>query len=255
MDTAKRTVMVGIHGWWGSGKTWLAHSTPGPRLTFEMEGGSEDIQQHKLYWEPVSNVLVDDADSVVDWDAVTDDTSVIVDISDYNVVAHLLTILEAGRHPFNSVVFDSLTENQKQLKEMVATPGESYDPNAVFDQQAWGRLLNNGELIIRRLRNLTRKSATKRINVVIVMGSDTESTPVKPLLQGALRKSLAGFLDLEGYLYTALDLESKEEARLLQITPSATAEAKCRLHNVKVEYGTHIVNPDMRDILAVVNGE
>ena len=163
-------------------------------------------------------------------------------------------MLERGAHPFNSVVFDSLTENQKQLKQKVAKPGAEYDPNAVFDQQAWGRLLNNGELTVRRLRDLTRKSAVRRMNVVVVMGSDTEATPVRPLLQGALRKSLAGFFDLKGYLYTALNNETKEEARIMQIAPSLEVEAKCRLHLLKAKHGTHIVNPDVREMLAVING-
>ena len=241
-----RKIMVATHGWWGSGKSWFANSAPGPRLVMDMEGGVEDIPQRQLHWDPVTQPEPPED--------LTDDTSVIVDINDYNLVTHLLAYLERGQHPFESVIMDSLTENQKQLKQKVAKPGVEYDPNAVFDQQAWGRLLNNGELVIRRLRDLTRKSAAKRVNVVVVMGSDTEAIPVKPLLQGALRKSLAGFFDLEGYLYTAVNNDTKEEARIMQISPSADAEAKCRLHLLKVKHGTHIINPDMRDILATVNG-
>lgn len=242
-----RTIIFGVHGWWGSGKTWLVHTLPGPRLVMDMEGGSEDVQCHTVSWNPLDSPCPGASD-------LTEDTSVVVDISDYTVVTHLLQILETGIHPFNSVVFDSLTENQKQLKEAVANPGQAYDPNATFEQQAWGRLLNNGELVIRRLRNLTRKNSKRRVNVGIVMASDTEQVPAVPLLQGALRKSIAGFLDLQGYLYTAMNNETQELARIMQISPSPMAQAKCRLHNVHVHYGDHIVNPDMRDILAVING-
>jgi len=242
--TGDRRIMMAVHGWWGSGKTWLAHTTPGPRLVMDQEGGSEDVEVPLIHWNPLTEPIPS---------GLTPDTSVVVDISEYSLVLHILGLLESGNHPFETVILDSLTENQKQLKESVAKPGAAYDPNAVFDQQAWGRLLNNGELVIRRLRNLTRKASKKRVNVVVVMGSDTEAVPVKPLLQGALRKSLAGFFDLEGYLFTALDNETKQEVRIMQITPSAEAEAKCRLHKVKVHYGTHIINPDVRNILAALN--
>lgn len=242
--TGDRRIMMAVHGVWGGGKTWLAHTAPGPRLTIEMEGGSEDILSPIVPWDPRTEPIPTN---------LTDDTSVVVDIQDYSLVTHLLGMLESGDHPFNSVVLDSLTESQKALKTKVAKPGAEYDPNATFDQQAWGRLLNHGELVIRRLRDLTRPSARRRVNVVVVMGSDTESIPVKPLLQGALRKSLAGFFDLEGYLYVATNTETKEEVRILQISPSDVAEAKCRLHKVKLQYGTHIINPNVRDILAVVN--
>lgn len=241
--TGDRRIMMAVHGWWGSGKTWLAHTAPGPRLDMNLEGGSEDVQVPIIHWNPLTEPLPT---------GLTPDTSVVVDISEYSTVVHLLGLLESGNHPFESVILDSLTESQKQLKEAVARPGAAYDPNAVFDQQAWGRLLNNGELVIRRLRNLTRKGSKKRVNVVIIMGSDTEATPVKPLLQGALRKSLASFFDLEGYLFTALD-DAKAEVRVMQIVPTAEAEAKCRLHNIKVHYGSHIINPDVREMLAALN--
>jgi hypothetical protein len=254
MTDTNRRIMVAVHGWWGSGKTWFAHTAPGPRLVLDMEGGSEDVQTHQLFWDPLTNTLTTPSGSESGWAEVTDDTSVIVDIQKAATVQHVLTYLEEGDHPFNSVVFDSLTETQKQLKQAVASPDDEYDPNAVFDMQAWGRLLNHGELVVRRLRDLTRKHAARRVNVVVVMGSDTEAIPVRPLLQGALRKSLAGFFDLEGYLYTAVNKETGEEARIMQISPSSEAEAKCRLHLLKVKHGTHIINPDMREMLAVVNG-
>ena len=40
---------------------------------------------------------------------------------------------------------------------------------------------------------------------------------------------------------------------MLQITPNSSAVAKCRLHNLQVAYGSEIVNPDIRKMIAVVN--
>ncbi len=246
-----RRIMVAVHGVWGGGKSWFAHTAPGPRLIMDTEGGSEDVAHRDdghnvnlISWDPMAEDIPTD---------LKPEDSVVVDIQNADMIPHLIGYLTKGDHPFESVILDSLTENQKQLKTAVAVPGGVYDPNAVFDQQAWGRLLNNGEIMIRQLRDLTRKQAKKRINVVVVMGSDTETMPVKPLLQGALRKSLAGFFDLEGFLYVGTDNETQEEVRVLQISPNATAEAKCRLHLVKVAYGNNIINPDMMKIIDIVN--
>jgi hypothetical protein len=224
-----RRISVFIHGWWGSGKSWLATTCPGPRLILDTEGGSRDTPTNHVPWDgrsPLPELGKDD--------------SVIVDIESY------------GDHPFESVVVDSMHELQEMLKHVVATPGESYDPNAVFERQAWGRLKNNMGLLMRQLRDLTRPKASKQINVVIVSGTDDEMVPAKPILEGGARKIVLSFYDVVGYLRTAQS-QGGEEVRVLQITPSPTATAKCRLHNLKAKYGTEIVNPSIKKMLAVVN--
>jgi len=109
------------------------------------------------------------------------------------------------------------------------------------------------ELFVRQLRDLTRPTSSHPVNVVMVCGTDNEAIRKTFLLQGSLRKTLAGFVDLVGYLFPGR-AEDGTDPRVLQIQPTADVEAKCRLHLLSVAHKTgHIVSPDLKKILRVVN--
>lgn len=237
-----RRITVLVHGWWGSGKSWFAASAPGPRLILDTEGGFHDT--------PGEHVVVRADDLASTELEFGKDTSVIVDVQEWEDVEKVRRVLQ-GKHPFQSVIIDSLHELQDQLKRSIQRPGEQYDPNAVFEMQAWGRLLNNMSLFLRELRDLARPTAVSPINVVLVAGTDDEKIPAKPLMEGGVRKLVAGWFDIVGYMTEAK--VNGEDARILHIAPSPTHVAKCRLHNLKVKYGDVIPNPDFRKMLAVVN--
>ncbi len=256
---SSRRISVGVHGDWGSGKTWFAQTAPGPRLVLDTEGGAHDVETHRVPWIPGEQSLADLAE---EYGEITEDTSVIVDISTAETIPQVIKYLQMGDHPFESVIFDSLTESQKQLKEQVANPGHEYNPDDSLDYQAWGRMLAHGEKWIRSIRDLSRQGAAKPVNVVVVMGTDDEVQPFKPLLQGALRKNLPGFFDLLGFIHVESD-EDGNPIRIMRVTPqpfkmqgrTVRATAKCRLHNIQKTYNGTIASPDMRDILACVNQE
>lgn len=251
MNINERAVYVAIHGWSGAGKTWLAHTAPGPRLVLDTENGSldtVDLPGHKRvisHWDPTTEPAPT---------GLKPEDTLVVNIRDLRRLKAAMVILEAGKHEFESVILDSFTEMQAMMKTHVADPGKDYNPDAVFDQQAWGRLKNHGSLLLRDLRDLTWPDAQKRVNVVVVMGSDTEALPARPLLEGGVRKQLPYWFDLVGYLFTAIEPETKEEVRVLQIAKTPDAEAKCRLHSVKVAYGAFIERPDLTNILLTLNG-
>mgnify|MGYP003119386483 FL=1 len=244
MSTKKdyRHISMFIHGWWGAGKSWLSASAPAPRLVLDTEGGYHDTAGKHILWNP-QEPLPQELDK---------ETSVIVDVNEWSVVESVMNILRSGDHPFETIIIDSVHELQDQLKRVIANPDGQYDPNAVFQHQAWGRLKNNMGLLFRELRDFTRPTSAKRVNVVLVCGSDDELIPHKPLLEGGSRKVVTGFYDIVGYLRTARD-EKQQEVRVLQITPNSSAVAKCRLHNLQVAYGSEIVNPDIKKMIAVVN--
>lgn len=245
---------IAIHGGFGAGKSWLAHTAPGPRLAFDTEGGTWDVEHDGLerrLWVPGEEPFPT---------GLAPNTSVTVDITTASqlqeAIAWIAQAPEADE--IETLIVDSFTEAQKQSKRQVAAKAggkyseEAYDPNATFEQQAWGRLLNNGELVMAKLRDLTRPSARRPRNVALVLPSDIEMTPVRPLLQGALRKQFAGYVDLLGYLQAGTN-EAGEDMWGLYITPTPTHEAKCRTHRVKQHYGPFIVNPNITEILSVIN--
>lgn len=240
-----RRITVLVHGWWGSGKSWFAASTPGPRLVIDTEGGFHDTPGEHLVVQ--ANRL-----ATTDLSGITKDVSVIVDIQSWQDVEFVRDVLRKGEHPFESVIIDSLNELQDQLKRAVQAIGSAYNPNEVYDFQAWGRLLNNMSLFMRELRDLARPTSVKPVNVVLVSGTDDEKLPHKPLLEGGVRKQIAGWFDVVGYMTVAQD-QDQNEVRVLGIESSPIHVAKCRLHNLKVKHGSEIINPDVKRMLAVVN--
>lgn len=238
-----RHISILIHGWWGAGKSWLAASAPGPRLVIDTEGGFYDTPGRIVPWDPHRQEVPHDLHP---------DDSVVVDVRDWGTLEEVRQILKRGEHPFKSVIVDSLHELQDQLKRAVAVPGEEYNPNAVFQQQAWGRLLNNMALFLRDLRDLTRPTAVHPVHVVLVSGSDDELIPAKPLLEGKARKIVIGFYDVVGYMTEARD-QNGEIVRVLQINPTSTAVAKCRIHALHTKYGTDIPNPNLTTMIQVAN--
>lgn len=236
-----RRISVLVHGWWGAGKSWFAASCPGPRLVLDTEGGFHDTPGDHVLWSPTDSLPT----------GLTKDSSVIVDVQNWGTLEDTRAVLRE-KHPFKSVIIDSLHELQDQLKREVAEPGEVYNPNATFQMQAWGRLLNNMGLFLRELRDFTRPGTLSPVNVVLVCGTDDEKVPAKPLLEGKARQIITGFYDVVGYLTEAKD-SKQNDIRVLSISPSPLHVAKCRLHNLKVKHGSEIINPDFRKMLAVVN--
>ena len=252
METlTNRKAYFAIHGWGGAGKTWLAHTLPGPRLVLDTEGGSfdtadrEDREVHIRLWDPKTEPLPG---------GLTAADTVVVNIRDLTKIRPMMLLLESGQHPFESIILDSFSEMQAMMKTQVANPGNEYDPNAVFDHQAWGRLKNHGGMLLRDLRDLTWPDSPKPVNVAVVLFSDNETVPAVPLHEGGIRKAMIGWFDLVGYLFTSRQPDTQEEIRVLQISRDGTAEAKCRLHQVKKTYGAYIEHPDLAEILNTLNG-
>lgn len=237
-----RRISILIHGWWGAGKSWLAASAPGPRLVLDTEGGFYDTPGDHIVWDPTTPYP----------EGLTGDSTVIVDAQSWATVEDVRDILRKTDHPFESVILDSLHELQNLLRRAVARPGEAYNPNATFEMQAWGRMLNNMREFLQELRDLTRPNSPKKVNVVLVSGTNDEMIPAKPLLEGGIRKVITGYYDVVGYLTEAKD-QHQNPVRILQITPDAAAVAKCRLHNLKVKYGDVIPNPDIKKMIQTVN--
>lgn len=234
----QRKLGVLIHGEWGSGKSWFGASAPSPRLLLSAEGQHQDIPGDKILWDPRTE-LPELPDS--------DNLSVVVNVVGYEEVRPVVQLLESGQHPFESVVVDSLHELQNQAKRVISSGGGVYNPDALFDQQSWGRLLNHLELLIRKLRDMTREDAKKPIHYVLICGTDDEQHPMKPMLQGGLRKSIGGIPNIVGYLRTYVD--EGEVHRYLQTLGDTTAVAKNNVDAIAKKYPKGIKDPTFNTLL------
>ena len=240
-----RRISFWIHGWWGAGKTWLGQSLPGTKLILDTEGGAWDTPSDKVLWSPTTEPV-----PVVD-----KGTSVVADITEWPQFQKAVEILETGNHPFDSVIADSVSSMQEQLKMSVQDRKDpnAYNPNAVFADHAWGRLLENMRYLFRRMMVLRRPSSPRQINVALISGSNTEAVPIAPLLEGGIRTKVPGMVNIMGYL-TAEPDEKGEELRVMQIVSTKMVVAKCNEHRVKEHYGPMIVSPNLTEIIAVANG-
>ena len=127
------TLCMLVHGDPGTGKSWLGQSTPTPRLVLDAEGGSrtpwravngQGVRQKMVTWDPTK----EDPPKAGDWETCH------VAVRDFTDVQKAYDWLLTGRHPFKSVVLDSLTEIQKRCKDSISgtdTPSE----------REWGLLL------------------------------------------------------------------------------------------------------------------
>jgi len=235
-----------VHGGPKVGKSWLGQTTPEPRLVLDCEGGSRTpwrmvpgttgVRQKVVRWNP----RTEDPPTVGDWQVCH------VSVQDFDTFAAAYQWLASGRHPFKSLVIDSLTELQKRCKDTLAGAGE------VMDERKWGILLTQMEHIVRHMRDLSFHPTRPLDAVVLIALTKLADGVQKPEIQGALGRSLPGYVDLEGYLFVDLDEEQNPYRRLL-ITPRPGFEAGDRTHSLTMYYGPAINNPDVEEMLRVYN--
>jgi hypothetical protein len=250
-----RYIFVGIHGWSGAGKTWLIQSLPRPLAYLDFEHGGfdavdrDDLPTNIVTWDPVNEPPPTGMD---------DTTVVVVNCTDPNRFDAVMTHLR-GVHAFKSASLDSYHALQERTKRRVANRRKDgsmgpYDPNSPFQQAAWGRLKNNGELLFDEMRDMASKDSVTPMNWGVVIGSDTEVIPAVPLVEGGLRRRIPYFFDVLGYLYTVANPEDPdEEVRVLQIAQDDIAVAKTRIHKIKLKHGRYIDNPNLSDLVTVMN--
>lgn len=247
------TLCALIHAQEGMGKSWLGQSTPAPRLVLDAEGGSRNpwravngvgVKQRKVTWNPAKDEppLADGS-----WDTCH------VPIREYGDVQHAFNWLNGGDHDFKSVTLDSVTEIQQRCKDAIG--GE----NALRIQD-WDLMMIRMSLLMRRFRDLVSHPTAPLDAVIFLALSEQKNDKWRPWVQGGLAKALPGYVDVEGYLYVQeLDTDDEngepEYDRRLLIHPLEGYAAKDRTHTLTQHYGKVIKQPDIEQMLAVLNEE
>lgn len=222
-----------IHGESGAGKSWLGDTTPGPRLILDAEGGSRFTKSEKTTWDPMLGEPPKGTDTTI------------VYIRDFQQMMMAYQWLESGQHDFQSVVLDSVTELQKRCKDAIKAGSTG------MRIQDWGTLLDEMELLIRRIRDLWMHPVTPvPVTCFITTTKMDERNTYRPHVQGALNLSMPYFVDVVGYLHTVPN-EGGGLRRHLLVANAPGFIAKDRTDRL----GFEVVEPDIKEMLVQIYGE
>jgi hypothetical protein len=227
-----------IYGQPGAGKSFLGATSPGPRLVLDAESGArwQRSAYPKIYWHPSTDEFPDLSDTEFD--------TVIAPIHTLKDMKIAMLLLESGEHPFRSVVVDSLSEVQARLvDDLVGT--------AALKLQDYGAVLRQSEDLIRKIRDLTTHRTNPLECVVVITPSTSKDNVTTPYVKGSFVTTLPGFLDVVGYIWAEQNDEGDFDRQLLtQSTP--TTVAKDRTGILTNHYGPVITNPNIEEILEIV---
>lgn len=236
--SARRLTLM-IHGDAGHGKSWLADTAPGPRLLLDAEGRADYTPSRKVEWDPRQSPPADLG---------PDDTAV-VDVQDFDTVRLAYQWLASGQHPFKSLIVDSITELQQRVMDSVTG-----SPTIQPELQHWGNVLREMETLIRRMRDLRKHKTNPLWAFVVTAGTKERNAKQRALLQGQLADRVAYHFDVVGYLTRTLAGDGDEQ-RLLHIKPYGPIEAKDNTDLLSRHYGSAIANPNVEQMLLVLNPE
>jgi hypothetical protein len=226
------TLTMVIHGEAGTGKTTLAVTAPGPRLILDAEGGTQ-WAVNAIKWDPKDEPP-----------KVKDDDSVVVTVKDMSILRQVTQWVQSGKHPFKSVIVDSLMEIQKRMIDNIAGVNQ-------MQIQDWGTALRQMEAFVRVLRDKTMDNGHSLPCVVFTAGSVTKDGRTRPFLQGQIAELVPYFVDVQGYLTVRSD-DAGELERTLQIQPINNIAAKDRTRVLTETFGAIIVKPNIQSMMKVL---
>ncbi len=175
-----------------SGKTQLSNTAPAPRLILDAEGGTRFLKGKKIEWK---NPFEAPPEYDGSWE------TCIVHVRDYGTLSHVFQWLSAGKHPFRSVIIDSLSEVQSKCADTIA----GVDALRIQD---WGTLARQVSSLVRQYRDLlVHPSNPLDCIVYVAMAKQNNEGKWTPYVQGQLATTLPYYVD--GVYY--LKAEIKEE--------------------------------------------
>lgn len=214
-----------VYGEPGTGKTTLAGSADAvpdlrPVLVVDVEGGTFSLTHSYPEVE-------------------------VVRVNNFKDLQNVYNELHRGKHEYQTVVLDSLTEIQKfsmyNIMEDLVRVKPDADPD-VPGMREWGKNIEQIRRLVRGFRDLPMNT----IFTALVKSDKDGKTGIiknKPYLSGKLADEIAGFLDIVVYAYVK-EVGSGDDAKLERALLTAATEqyvAKDRSGRLPVV----MVNPDM----------
>lgn len=216
--------------------SWLADTTPAPRVVIDAEAGSRFTPSRKVGWDPTR-----EAPPVADgtWD------TAIVTVQNFQTVQKAYEWLASGQHPFRSVVMDSVSEVQQRCVDDISGTNQ-------MRQQDWGQLLRVLSDLIRKFRDLVTHPTNPFDAVIfIAMTKQNGDGTWIPWMQGSMATTFPYYVDLAAYL-NVVPLEDGSQVRRLFCGSFTGFETGNRLAGRVPDV---IDNPNISEILAMVRGE
>lgn len=219
------------------GKSWLGDTTPAPRVVLDAEAGSRWTPSRKVKWDPTR-----EAPPAPDgtWD------TAIVEVRSYQAVLKAYEWLNSGKHPFRSVVMDSISEvQQRAIDDMVGS--------SAMKVQDWGQLLRVVSDLVRKFRDLL-VNPVRPLDVVlfIAMAKQRNDGTWAPHIQGSLATTLPYYVDACTYL----DVVPTEDGRQIRRLFCGTFPGFETGHRLPEQLlGQYVDEPNLSEMLARIRGE
>lgn len=231
------SLTVLLYGASKAGKSTASVTTVAPRLYFDVEAASRFLPIQRVNWNP--SEPPPEADGT--WD------TAVVQTRSWADVEKAYQWLASGRHPFRSVIIDSISELQNRFLEQEA--GRSQPT-----MQQFGSTYRAVGGLVRDVRDLTVHPTNPITQVVLVaMAKQGQDGRWHPWVIGQLATVLPYLLDVTGYLYidAVVDPITGEvaEHRKLLTRPTADFEAGERVGG---RIARIIENPRLDQMLAQV---
>jgi len=216
------------------GKSWMGDTTPAPRLVLDAEGGSRFTPSKKVLWDPSQPPPVYDGS----WD------SAIVYVREYRTVLRAYEWLNSGKHPFNSVVLDSISEIQQRSVDDLVGPEQ-------MRTQDWGALLRVVSDLVRKFRDLNTNPIRPLDAVVfIAMAKEVEGV-WRPHIQGQLGITFPYYVDVCSYL-AIVNRDDGVPVHRLYVAPATGFVTGERVGG---RLGPYLDNPSISSMIEMVRGD
>jgi len=183
-DGTHQSLTLMLYGESKTGKSTLAVTAPEPRLMLDVEGGHRFLPIKVKYWDP-------EYEEPPEYDG-SWDTCVVV-TRGFAQALRVYAWLQSGKHPFKSVIVDSISELQVKAIEQIAGREQ-------LQMQNWGELLRTLTGLMRDLRDLTMHPTNPLSSVVLTAMAREVNGVSRPYLQGQSAVTAPYLYDITGYL-------------------------------------------------------
>lgn len=183
-----------------TGKSTLSSTAPTPMCVLDAEGGWRFIRQagfntgvmlRKITWDPDQTLQPPRHDGT--WDVC------VVTVKRWQTLTNAYVGLTQAPHDFQSLIFDSVTEAQRRLKNNL----RGMDQMRIQD---WGELLTHMDKLIRDMRDLVLLPNSPLRVVMFIAETAMKDGKWRPQMQGQIGNSLPYWMDIVGYLYREPEL-------------------------------------------------